>query len=128
MEVTYKTLVVNRAWHVYGKTVWGWDALFAKKEENTEALDSDPDIVAWIKNSKSRLIGEVVGHFSREISRVIHFFLRQGGTVEAEVQNERYLPSPIPSGGVEIMLPATFKIADDNRRYLTRLVELIKEN
>ena len=26
------------------------------------------------------------------------------------------------------MLSATFKIADDNRRYLTRLVEHIKEN
>ena len=33
-----------------------------------------------------------------------------------------------PIGGLEIMLCATFKIVDDDRRYLNRLIELIRGN
>ena len=104
------------------------EVLFANEEKNSEALNSDPYAVTWIKKNKSSLVADVVGHVPREISRFVHFFLRRGGKVEARVYSERYIPSPIASGGLEIVLSATFKIVDDDRRYLNRLIGLITGN
>ena len=56
------------------------------------------------------------------------FFLDRGGLVEGKVYDEKYRPSPIPKGGLEIVLEVTFKIQDEKWRYLKRLTELITEN
>jgi hypothetical protein len=44
------------------------------------------------------------------------------------VYNPRYHPSPIPKGRLEILLLVSFRIADENRRYLYRLIELVENN
>ena len=36
--------------------------------------------------------------------------------------------SPIPKGGLEILTQVTFKIEEEKKRFLLRLVDLIKEN
>ena len=45
-----------------------------------------------------------------------------------KVLEEKCYPSPIPKGGLEILLIAQFKIADEKRKYLERLKEIIANN
>ena len=66
--------------------------------------------------SSDKLIPEVVGHIPREISRFVWYFLTYGGKVDTKVHSERHRRSPIPSGGLEIILVAKFAISDENRR------------
>ena len=62
--------------------------------------------------SKEKLVADVVGHVPQE-------------SVDATVEDERYRPSPIAKGGLEIVLRATFNIEDSKRFLLLRLKELI---
>ena len=78
--------------------------------------------------SKEKLVADVVGHVPQEISRFVYFFLHHGGSVDATVEDERYRPSPIAKGGLEIVLRATFKIEDSKLFLLLRLKELIQKN
>ena len=48
-----------------------------------------------------------MGHF--EISKLCHFFLMHGGEISGVVEDMVPRRSPIPSGGLEIKLKATFK-------------------
>ena len=132
MEVNFKTNVASRGWHFYGKTVWSnpvkGEKLFAKKEEDKNALLVDPYAIAWMRKSKAKLVADVVGHIPQEISRFVYFFLQHGGSVEGVVHNEKYRPSPIPKGGLEIILVATFKIEYTKGQYLTRMKELVEKN
>ena len=128
MEITLTRLVASRGWHVYGKTVWQTpkkgQKLFAKREEDEEALLVDEYSVAWMMKSKARLVADVVGHVPQEISRFVYFFLKHGGSVDATVELEKYRQSPIAKGGLEIILKATFRIEESKRPSLLRLKEL----
>ena len=44
------------------------------------------------------------------------------------VLDEKCYPSPIPKGGLEILLMVQFKIADEKRKYMERLKEIITKN
>ena len=44
------------------------------------------------------------------------------------VLDEKCYPSPIPKGGPEILLMVQFKIADEKRKYMERLKEIITKN
>ena len=78
--------------------------------------------------SSDKLIPEVVGHIPHEISRFVWYFLNYGGTVDAKVHSERHRRSPIPSGGLEVILVVKFSISDEKRRYLVHLSTLIQRN
>ena len=41
---------------------------------------------------------------------------------------EKFKPSPIPKGGLEIILKATFSITDEKRKILERMKEIVNEN
>ena len=56
------------------------------------------------------------------------FFPHHGGSVDTTVEDERYRPSPIAKGWLEIVLRATFKIEDSKQFLLLRLKELIQKN
>ena len=45
-----------------------------------------------------------------------------------KVLEEKCYPSPIPKGGLQILLIAQFKIADEKRKFLERLKEIIANN
>ena len=47
--------------------------------------------------------------------------------MEAKMYRTKYERSPRPKGGLEIVLQVTFKIVN-GKRYLSRLIDLIKEN
>ena len=63
-----------------------------------------------------------------EISRFVYFFLERGGKKEAKVYRTKCEESPIPKGGLEIVTQVTFKIEEEKKCFLLRLVDLIKEN
>ena len=88
----------------------------------------DPYAVTWKLKHSKKLTASVVGHVPREISRGGSFFLDRGGIVQGIVINDKYQPSPIPRGGLEILLKVTMKIGDEKRRYLNHLREIIKAN
>ena len=44
------------------------------------------------------------------------------------VLNEKWYPSPIPKGGLEILLIVQFKIADEKRKDMERLKKIITKN
>ena len=122
MEVSVEMEIAARGWHVYGKTVWQsprkGEKLTAEKETNRDALDIDPYAVAWMLIRKSKLTPDIVGHVPREISRFIWYFFTHGGKMEATVLSVRPLRSPIPSGGLEIMLMAKLTINEKDTKIL----------
>ena len=91
-------------------------------------LQVDPYAVAWKLKRKDKLTPKMVGHTPREISRFVWTFLNYGGKVDAKVHSERHRWSPIPSGGLEIILVAKFAISDEKRWYLPHLSTLIHRN
>ena len=132
MESIIVHKIASRGWHVYGKTTWKkpfkGQKVFAMKAENKEALESDPCAVAWKIRFHDKVMPQTVGHVPREISRPIYYFLTYGGEVCGEVADEKYRPSPIPKGGLEIALTVTCKISATKQDILQRLDSMIKEN
>ena len=118
--------------HYYGKSTWKRpkknETVFAEKDTNKTALEIDPYSIAWTKKNKSKLTSDTVGHIPKEISRTVFFFISRGGKVVGKVLEEKCYPSPIPKGGLKILLIAQFKIADEKRKYLERLKEMIANN
>ena len=53
---------------------------------------------------KGKLIDETVGHLPKELSRAVQFFLEQGGKISRNAFEQKYLPSPITKGELEIKL------------------------
>ena len=132
MESIWSTKIASRGWHVYGKSTWKTpkigQILYAAKESGQIALTIDRYSVAWMMKNRSKLTADVVGHIPKEISRAVWFFLEKGGKVQGKVHEERYRPSPIPKGGLEIILSASFIISDENRRFLDRLKNIVMAN
>lgn len=86
-----------------------------KAKEIGNALLVDQCAVTWMMKSKEKLVADVAGHIPKEIPHFVYFFLHHGGSVDATVEDERYRPSPIAKGGLEIVLRAKFKIKDSKR-------------
>ena len=132
MESIFKTKIASRGWHFYGKTTWKspkkGQRLYAEKENDKIALMHDPYAVAWKFKSHGKLIAETVGHVPKELSRAAWFFLERGGEIAGKVFEEKYRPSPIPKGGLEIMLEVELKIGDSKRTILERFQNIIKNN
>ena len=83
------------------------------KEINQVALTIDRYSVAWMTKCREELVAEVVGHVSKEISRAIWFFREKGGKLREKFYDEKYRPSPIPKGGLEIVLFSIIEETDD---------------
>ena len=92
--------------------------IFAEKESSKTALEHDPYSIAWKKKNKSKITTDVVGHVPKEISRAVFFFISRGGKMVGRVLDEKCYPSPIPEGGLEILLMVQFKIVEEKRKYL----------
>ena len=99
-----------------------------RKEDDQVTLVIDPHSVAFTRKSIVHVVPDIVGHILLEISRYAWFFMDRGGRFTGRVDFPRYRPSPIPKGGLEIILKVTFTIEEDKRRYVDRLKELISNN
>ena len=131
-SVLLKTKIASRGWHFYGKTSWKsqkkGQSLYGKKENDKIALMYDPCVVAWKVKSKGKLIGETVGHFPKELLRAAWFFQERGGKISENNFEEKYRPSPIPKGGLEIMSEGELKIEDKKRKILERFQDIVENN
>ena len=129
MECTLEVKIASQGYHVYGKSIWSnpkkGECLI---ETDPVALLEDPYAIAWKLQKKNNLIPVVVGHIPREISRFLWYFIKYGGKVCSQVHSERPRRSPIPSGGLEILLIAKLTISDEKRRYLAHLKTLIERS
>ena len=111
----------------YGK-IEKKDSLYGEKENNKIALIHDPYAMTWKMKSKGKLIDETVGHLPKELLRAAWFFLEQGGKISGSVFGEKYQPSPILKGGLEIMLEVELKIEGKKRKILERFQDIIENN
>ena len=132
MEVSVEMTIAARGWHVYCKTVWRnpqtGEKLVAEKEKNRNALDIDPYAMAWMLKRKYKLTADIVGHVPREISRFVWFVFTHGGKMEAPVLQIWPLPSPTPSGGLEILLTAKLTIDEKHMNIVKCSSQRIAEN
>ena len=65
-----------------------------------------------------------MGHIPREFSRHIWFALNMGATVTGKVISERYRPSPLLQGGLEI--PIEISVEWENETALRILAEKVR--
>ena len=116
MEFVFSTIIASRGWHVYGKSTWqapkDGQELSAENESNSNILKCDPYAVAWKIKFAYKIPPFVVGQVPKEISCFIHSFLIHSGTVTAITCSGTYYPSPIPKGGLDILLKCQFKIKE----------------
>ena len=90
-----------------------WKEKLQSRWKQKSSLEVDP--YACVIKIKNRFFDSVitVGHIPREISRHVHFFIKtEDGKVIGHVNSLTYRPSPIPSGGLEILLQLTFTCDD----------------
>ena len=132
MEVSFEENVALRGFHVYGKEVWKspntGQKLSTEKEKDLLVLKIDPYYVAGKLKTKDKLIPMVVGHIPREISCFVSFFMDYGERMEGVVLSPEFNASPIPRGGLEIILKRRFTIAEEKSKYLHHLKELVKDD
>ena len=88
------------------------DHVTIQRETSVDSLKIDRFSCA-VRRLKTRgLVAPIlvtVGHVPLEISKLCHFFLMHGGEISGVVEDIVPRRSPIPSGGLEIKLKATFK-------------------
>ena len=132
MESILGCKLASRGWHYDRKNMWKWpkkdEIVFTEKESSKTALEYDLYSIAWKKKNKSKITADAVDHVPKEISRTVFFFISRGGKVVGRVLDEKCYPSPIPKGGLEILLMVQFKIADEKIKYMERLKEIITKN
>ena len=112
----------------YGAIQKKGECLIGEPETDPVALLEDLYAVAWKLQKKDTLVPVVVGHITREISWFVWYSIKYGGDVCSQVHSERPRLSPIPTGGLEILLMAKLTISDKKRRYLAHLKTLIERN
>ena len=115
-------------WENHLVNTWHDEVLHVKKEDSQAALIHHPHSIAFTQKSGVRLVHDIVGHFPLEISHYVWFFIYLRWCVTGIVHNPRYWQSPIPKGGLEIILKVMFTIVDDDKRYLEMLHNLIADN
>ena len=90
-----------REYHVY-RQMWkpliGQGITFARKEKNPYGR------FAMFGSAKipGKIGRVVVGHISRELSRYIRYALVSGAIISGKVISDKYNPSPLFQGGLEI--------------------------
>ena len=113
----FKAIIASCGYHVYKETSSSNakinEEVKVELETNTTSLSTDPYTCATkIKNPYFN-DWKTVGHIPREISRYIYFFIKEeNGNVSGTLKSLKYKPSPIPSGGLEVLLLLKFSAKD----------------
>ena len=96
-----------------------------KIEKDTSATSKSIDPYARAIKIKNRFFDNwiTVGHIPREISHHCYFFMKEGGEISGCLVSTNYKPSPIPAGGLEVLLLLTFSVK--NEKILEQMEELV---
>ena len=100
------------------------EALSFKKETDPMAVRFDNFSIAFLRKSIKYLTTLMVGHIP--FPDLFTSFWR-GGKMEAKVYRTKCEESPIPKSGLEIVTQVNFKIETEKKRFLLRLIDLIKK-
>ena len=112
-----------REYHVY-RQMWkpliGQGITFARKEKNPYGR------FAMFGSAKipGKIGRVVVGHISRELSRYIRYALVSGAIISGKVISDKYKPSPLFQGGLEI--PIKVFVGWSNEKSMAILKEKVK--
>ncbi len=110
---------VIRGYHVY---MDDWDARSGELAVAEVDLGNAHDVHAVAL----KLNGEVVGHVPKKMSRIFHFFLLRGGSIEAVVIGPRQYASALVQGGLDIPCKYIFTCSND-KGLVKKLKKLIKK-
>ena len=131
MEMFFVRNTASRGWHVCRKTIWQntrrGEKLGARKKDNKEATKIDKYAITWTIKRKDKLL-TATRQIPREILRLAKFFINYGGRIEAKFFSSLYNPSPISSGGLEIILVVKCLISREETAILKQLQKLINLN
>ena len=102
---SFKFTTGLRGFHVYKDTV-KWKPFKGQKITFKREMDNKYDRFAVAgRVLLPHKIGQItVGHIPREISRYTWYAILEGAKISAQVINEKYKPSPLVQGGLEIMI------------------------
>ena len=115
---SFYVLIVSRDYHLYKDNTWSNAKVYEEVKVGNEVkveVETDPkSIVAdpyssAIKSKHSYFIGcKTVGHIQCEIPRNVYFFKEEDEKYFGTWKSLKYKESPIPSGGLEIILSLKF--------------------
>ena len=117
MAYSFTATVASRGYHIYKNTSWTNAKVVEKsynQDWNNKIFTGSCGYTCAIK-IKNHFFDSLVtvGHIPCEISQHVHFFIKtEGSKVIGHVKSLTYGPSPIPSGGLEILLQLTFTYSD----------------
>ena len=103
--------------------------LLSVKQMCTLRVQNENGIHLKLQNSKSwmALLWEKYVEMVEKTTR-LYLLKTKGGKKVGRVLDEKCYPSPIPKGGLAILLMVQFKTADEKRKCMERLKEIITKN
>ena len=109
---SFSAEVGSRGYHVYRNDNWTNIAVHQQvtvlKETDPVSKGYDPYCCKITVVRIDRIGPVTVGHIPRELSRFVHYFLHEGGSITGIVVSTQHRVSPIPEGGLEIPIQMTF--------------------
>jgi len=112
-----------RGYHVY-KNIWkpfiGQVITFAREEKNPY----DRFAISGSAKIPGKIGRVVVGHILRELSRYMWYALDSGAIISGKVISDKYKPSPLFQGGLEIPIKVFVSWSDE--KSMTILKEKVK--
>ena len=111
---SFSAEIESRGYHVYRDTNWNNarvnQPVVVCQESSAISKAYDPYSCKITITRPDRVGAVTVGHIPREISRYVHYFLHEGGSVTGIVTDVHHRLSPIPEGGLEIPIHMAFSI------------------
>ena len=116
MASVKSVLSIVRGYHIY-KLEWNPEIGSTFETEIEDFNIHDRYTVAV------KLDNDTVGHIPREISKICHYFLKNGGCINGEVTGKRQ-KSKVFMKGLEI--PCIYRFISRNTQHIKKLVKLLK--
>ena len=109
-----------RGYHVYQRNVWDTNIegkLEVCHETRAAALVADKYAMAL------KLDGKTIGHIPMFLSKIAYFFLKNGGTLEVEINGPRQYSRDLDQGGLE--LPCTYRFLTSDENMHKKVVSMV---
>ena len=132
MQVTMLSFSVesgSRGYHVYRETIWRdihlHQHVVVLKEVNNISIDIDPYCCRIAIKRVDRIGSVAVAHVPRELCRSIFYFIQEGGSVTGTVASTTPRISPIPEGGLGVLILMHF--THENKAISSKMETLVRK-
>lgn len=124
---SFSVACASRGFHEYRK-IWALrinQQLIVKPESGNLF---DPYAIGLFTKIRGKIEPlSLVGHLPREISRFCKFFFEYGGNIEATVCDIKFRRSPLPQGGLEILITLTVMQNNASLRIYSKMQAFVTE-